>query len=182
MNAFQQDAYHLLANCTCFGVTTRCQYWWGSPQVNTFKQVSSDGHQISSAVGSPMSHIWVGVQESHVWCLARGQGQEACKVRSNASWVMITWDPPVDRLVWLTDGQTHENITFPQLCWWTVKMYQFDSKPQEITLTLRKLKFDNILDFKPMYGDHLCHNRKEKNLDRTWRVGACFTKGSFQYL
>ena len=40
-------------------------------------------------------------------------------VKSNASFVMVKWEPPVDRL---TDRGTHttESITFPQLCWHAV--------------------------------------------------------------
>ena len=56
------------------------------PQVNKFEPVSSDGHQISLAVGSgwevsPMSDVQG----------AGGQGHTgACTVRTNASWVMMT--------------------------------------------------------------------------------------------
>ena len=47
----------------------------GGPQVNKFEQVSSDGHQMSLARGP------------HVSCL------EVCTVRSNTSWVIVTWGP-----------------------------------------------------------------------------------------
>ena len=30
-------------------LATRCEYWWGCPQVNKFEQVSSDGHWMSLA-------------------------------------------------------------------------------------------------------------------------------------
>ena len=89
----------------------------GDPQVNKFEQVSSLEHQMSLAGG-----LGLGLGGGWSQCLegARlGPGQEGLLLmRSNASWVMITWDPlPVD-------GQTHvgENITFPQLHWQEVKI------------------------------------------------------------
>ena len=70
----------------------------GGPQMNKFEPVSGLDHQMSEAghrTGVPMSHVQGGL----------------CTVKSNASWVMVTWDP--------VDRQTHmsENITFPRLCW-----------------------------------------------------------------
>ena len=41
----------------------------------------------------------------------------ACMMRSNASWVMVTWDPPLDR-----QTDTTKNITFLQLRWREVIM------------------------------------------------------------
>ena len=67
--------------------------------MNMFKLVSSDDHQMSLAWGPcPM--------RSYVW--------GTCTVRSNASWVMVTWDSPLPM-----HRQTHtsENITFPQVRW-----------------------------------------------------------------
>ena len=61
--------------------------------MNRFEQVSSDGIQMSLAVVSPMSHIYGGVG---VPCLmsAGGRARGHVKMRFNASWVMVTWDPP----------------------------------------------------------------------------------------
>ena len=70
--------------------------------MNKFEQVSSDDHQMSLAggrAGGPRSDFW---------------GYEPCTVRSNASWVMVTWGPHVDRQTgWQTD--VYENITVLQL-------------------------------------------------------------------
>ena len=57
------------------------------PQVNKFKQVSSDDHQMS-----------VAGRRGWVPCLVSA-GEEVgaiggCTVRSNTSWVMVTWKPP----------------------------------------------------------------------------------------
>ena len=41
----------------------------------------------------------------------------ACTVRSNASWVMVTLGPPVDK-----QTHTYENIIFPQFRWRGVTM------------------------------------------------------------
>ena len=87
-----------------------------SPQVNKCEQVSTDDHQMSVAwngshvscdhhhqmsvvgVGEvPMSHVWgKQVTKSHVQ-LGREEGTGVGTVRSNASWVMVTWDPPVKK-------------------------------------------------------------------------------------
>ena len=48
--------------------------WGGGPKVNTFEQDSSDGHQTSPTLR-----------------------EGSCRVRSNGPWIMVTWDPPVDR-------------------------------------------------------------------------------------
>ena len=70
---------------------------------------------------------------SEVPCLG-GWGQKVtCVVRSNTSWVMVTWEPsPCAQNDWQTD--TIENITFPQLRWWVVtrvtifrRLYEFCS-------------------------------------------------------
>ena len=79
--------------------------------MNIFEQVCSDSHQMSLAEGggpegsprsmsgmvqgTPMSHVWRGE-----WSQALGKG---CTVRSNASWVMVTWELPCGQ----NDGQTH---------------------------------------------------------------------------
>ena len=84
--------------------------WWspdvrtGGPQVNKFEQVFSNCHQMSLAGG------WAG----GVTCLVSRGGDEAraCTVRSNASWVMVTWGPTLNRMT-----ETTENITFLQLRW-----------------------------------------------------------------
>ena len=75
--------------------------WGGSvqwDQRNKFAQVFSDGHQMSLAGGSPVSDVWRGII-----CLEGelnlGPGV-SCKMRSRASGIMVTWDPPapfVDR-------------------------------------------------------------------------------------
>ena len=63
-----------------------------------FEQVSSDGHQVSLAWG-PSHGVpcvmsgGVGAGARRVsYLMPRGQGQ-GCIVRSNASWVMVTWNP-----------------------------------------------------------------------------------------
>ena len=70
--------------------------WWlpdvstsggGSLQVNVFEQVFSDGYQ--------MSLTMVGVGPKGGSYLIGGRGRGACTVRSNASWVMVTWRPPL---------------------------------------------------------------------------------------
>ena len=89
----------------CASMATRCQYQWERGTVhqgpiNKHEQVSSDGYQmplVGEAFGGP-----------HVTCLDGGWG---C-VRPYASWVMVTWGPPMDR-----QTQTCENITFPPLRW-----------------------------------------------------------------
>ena len=64
----------------------------GGPQVNKFEQVPGLGYQMSlakSGCAGPGGH-----------CTERGQGDVglglgsggSCMVRSNASWVMVTWD------------------------------------------------------------------------------------------
>ena len=61
----------------------RCQYWWGrrrGPQVNKFDDQQWWPTDVSGEGG-----------RSHVWSPG---GSEPCTVRSNASSVMVTWDPP----------------------------------------------------------------------------------------
>ena len=53
---------------------TRCQHWRGCPQANKFEQVSGLDHHMSLP----------------------GAGGSVPVVRSNVSWVMITWSPPPD--------------------------------------------------------------------------------------
>ena len=113
-------------------VATWCQHCRGKvPQVNKFEQVSSLGHLISltavgqglgrsplqwvpvSALGSLYSGVFmsggeVPVQWGHM-SMGLGLG-DSFMVRSNASWVMVTFTT-VDRLTnWQKDWK---NITFP---------------------------------------------------------------------
>ena len=46
--------------------------------------------------------------ESHVW--SPGGGARGCTVRSNASWVMVTWGPPADRQTQLKTLPSHNFI------------------------------------------------------------------------
>ena len=84
----------------------------------TRKQVSNDGHQMSLAGGRGQS--W---GMSHVWCLGGTAGawmRGACTVRSNVSWVMVTWESPYPPCA---QKNTHLwKITFPQFRWRAVKM------------------------------------------------------------
>ena len=72
-----------------------------------FEQVSGLGHQMSLS----------GTRVSGGLCTGARAGAEMrgfpCMARSNASWVMVIWDPPEQ-----TD--TTENITFLQIRWWVV--------------------------------------------------------------
>ena len=52
--------------------------YWGCPQVNKFEQVSSDGHRMLAS--GTISEV-------------QGRAGGTCAVRSNASWVMVTWGP-----------------------------------------------------------------------------------------
>ena len=76
---------------------------WGGPQVNNFEDMEAGA---SSGRGL-MSDIW-GEGGGKSW----GRG---CTVKSNTSWVMITWGPPVNR-----QTDTSKNFTFPQLRWLVV--------------------------------------------------------------
>ena len=72
--------------------------------MNKFEQVSNLDHQMSVA--------GEGLECSNDPCL-QGMGLEGgCTVRYNASWEMVTRDPPVNR-----QTGRNENITFPQLRW-----------------------------------------------------------------
>ena len=81
-------------------VATRCQYHVGGSvqwdQRNKFAQVFSDGHQMSLAGGSPVPDVWK-VGGWGIICLEGelnlGPGV-SCKMRSRASGIMVTWDPP----------------------------------------------------------------------------------------
>ena len=55
-----------------------------------------------------------GGADSEVPCLGVGPG---LRVSSNASWIMVTWDPPPNIMTDMT-----ENITFPQLRWRAVNI------------------------------------------------------------
>ena len=67
-------------------VDTRCQYQSGGPEVNKFKQVSSDGHHVLLS-GDPMSDDWGSGAGHKVPCLIFRKARWACTGRSNASWV-----------------------------------------------------------------------------------------------
>ena len=54
--------------------------------MNKCEQVSSDHHQMSLAGGVP------GLMSSKAGAAARRRGRRSCTVRSNTSWVMVTWD------------------------------------------------------------------------------------------
>ena len=80
--------------------------------MNKFEQVSRDGLQMSLAGGWGGSlDLCLGVRPGLgrvPWPHVGGGG---CTVRSNASWVMVTWGHPLGQ----TDTHTCENITFLQL-------------------------------------------------------------------
>ena len=74
--------------------------------MNKFEQVSSDGHQMSllggRGEGVPMSHVGggrfggleLGGGGFHAPCPGEGgRPRGLCTLRSNASWVMVTWGP-----------------------------------------------------------------------------------------
>ena len=65
------------------------------PEVNKFEQVSSDGQQMSLAGGPGPCHMSShDVGGAGAGSLSRGPGLGGGAVqRSNASWVMLTWDP-----------------------------------------------------------------------------------------
>ena len=52
----------------------------GSPQMNKFEQVSSDGHQMSQAGASSEAGDMLDIRDGGT-----------CKVRSNASWAMVIY-------------------------------------------------------------------------------------------
>ena len=96
-------------------VTPRDPVEWGP--MNIFEQVSSDDHQMSLAVPCLMPGGGVGLPEVQDSCPGNGNGVGAyyhvsylggvwpCTVRSNASWVIVTWatlwtDWLTDRHVW----------------------------------------------------------------------------------
>ena len=57
--------------------------------MNKFEQVSTDGPQMSLAGRCPCTVRY------HVW---RGLGRGPCTVRYNSPWVMVRWEPPLDRM------------------------------------------------------------------------------------
>ena len=69
-------------------------------------------HQMSSS-----ERVWTGLQwwppdvTNRIIPCSMSEGRP-CTVRSSVRWVMVTWDPPPNRI---TD--TCENIIFPQLRW-----------------------------------------------------------------
>ena len=73
----------------------------GGPEMNKFKQVCSDGHQMS------LTGVlkWTSLNSSLVMAISRWTGvggslyskshvRGGCTVRFNASWVVVTWLPP----------------------------------------------------------------------------------------
>ena len=78
-------------------VATRCQHLWGS-QVNKFQQVSSLDHQMSlegflyREVPCSGGQGWGG-GTLPVQCSSMSGVGGPCMVRSNVSWIMVTWDP-----------------------------------------------------------------------------------------
>ena len=90
---YQWEAYRQLGNRTYFSFSGHHQMfvhrgWWGAPQMNKFEQVSSDHQQVSLA-GVPQCDV---------------QGVGGCTVRFNASWPVLTWDPPsLDRMTHIHD-------------------------------------------------------------------------------
>ena len=111
--AFQQDAYHLLANRTCFGSGYQMSVLMGEQVWNKFEQVFSDGHRKLLAVGTAAKG---GIQGpggswSHAWKEAGGMAW-AAGLYSEVQWTMRNGHmglppPPVDRMT-----ETYENITF----------------------------------------------------------------------
>ena len=77
------------------------------------------------------------VLNSKVPCL---EGVGSCTVRSNALWVMVTWEPPIPTSI---DRQTElkKKLYSHQLLWWAVKMTPNGNVP-DIVFT------DNIFLFK----------------------------------
>ena len=112
--AFQYDAYHPLGNHMSFGGLQM-----SVPVVALYSEVKWRSLSLAGAgtgAGGVCCLISVRRWESpclHVWKGVRPGG--ACTMRSNASWVMVTWDSPSPTLypTW-TDRYTCENITFPQ--------------------------------------------------------------------
>ena len=81
----------------CIDGLTRC------PEVNKFEQVSSLIHQMSLAGGSLYSEVH---------CL---EGRQ-CTMRSNASWVIVTWHPSplwTDRYDWKKTLPSHNFVGGP---------------------------------------------------------------------
>ena len=101
---------------------------------------------ISQKRGSSGEQVWTSLQYWSPDVTSRGFLYSEvpcghCMVRSNASRVIVTWDPLWRE--WQTDRQTDttENITFPQLRWravkihgwkWLNKMYQRTPRRREI--------------------------------------------------
>ena len=115
-------------------VATRYQHLWRGPQVNKFEQVSKSWSPDVTSRGPSGEQVWTGL---HSWppditsrvgvglgvpeqcgpiSRALGWDEDPCLVRSNASWVMVTWGLH-------PRGQTErtENITSMQLRWQAVK-------------------------------------------------------------
>ena len=132
--------------------------------MNKFEQVSSDDHQMSLAedwdkearAGASGSSVWcVGgrARESQVSC----QGDEArarglCTVRSNTSWIMVTWGTPLwtNRQEWthylpgtsLTGGKYTAFITIrksqSQMRKWWHKQWRLKWNTPQPSVTLSK--------------------------------------------
>ena len=113
-----------LAKRTCFSVITRCRYWLGGgargsdvqggrgwwvpcPMSRGFHVWCPKGRGRNGAPGGG----WVGRGDGGgLWCPGGEAGGST--VGYNAPWVMVTLEPPMNRM---TD--TTENITFPQFLW-----------------------------------------------------------------
>ena len=67
----------------------------GGPQVNKFEQVSSLGYQMSLAGPRPSTEGgWSPKRDGRgARAVYREQGLRPLTLRSNASWIMVTWDP-----------------------------------------------------------------------------------------
>ena len=97
---------------------TVCASWWTSLNVSRGPGLGSRVSTKRGPVSGGATGDGTGVallQRSPI--LGGGLGFRACMMRSNASWIIFTWDLLlVDRMTnWWTD--TIENITFLQL-WW----------------------------------------------------------------
>ena len=103
-----------------------------------FGKVSSLDHQISLAREGPMLSRGSLYGAEGVRYGGRGHVQAAgwelglggragvggpCIVRSNTTWIMVTWEPLVDRQTRMT-----ENIIFTQLRWQAVKHQRLFSR------------------------------------------------------
>ena len=66
--------------------------WGGGPQVNKFQQISLLGHEMSLAKEKAWARAKGSLYKGGL--LGLGRGGSLCMVRSNASCVMVTLEPP----------------------------------------------------------------------------------------